>query len=95
MAKITKQELLQKVSDNITDNDELAISLLDDIEDSFVESAVDSTEYESVKSELADYKSRYEDLSNRYKERFMSSVSDTAPKIEEPTTRKYIDIKEI
>ena len=33
MAKISKEDLKKKISDSITDNDDLVISLLEDIED--------------------------------------------------------------
>lgn len=69
--KLSKTELKQRISDNIQDNDDLVISLLEDIEDSMVEnneSIIDETQ----KRELEELKLKYEDLKTRYKERFLN-----------------------
>lgn len=96
--KLTKQELKQKISDSITDNDELVISLLEDIEDSMTdtnESIIDETKLK----ELEELKLKYEDLKTKYKERFLNS--DTVIETETDTTdeelqeEEIIDIKEI
>lgn len=68
--KLSKAELKQRISDNIQDNDDLVISLLEDIEDSMVEnneSIIDETQ----RRELEELKWKYEDLKTRYKERFL------------------------
>ena len=66
--KLSKQELKQKISDSITDNDDLVIELLEDIEDSMVEnneSVIDETkakEYENLKYKYEDLKAKIGDL---------------------------------
>ena len=68
--KISKQELKQRISDSITDNDDLVISLLEDIEDSMTETN-ESVIDETAKKELEEIKWKYEDLKFKYKERFL------------------------
>lgn len=97
--KLTKQELKQKISDSITDNDDLVISLLEDIEDSMQETT-ENVLNETLQKENEDLKYKYEDLKARYKERFLSG-DNAEEKIEEDKKeeglqeKEYIDIKEI
>ena len=96
MAKLTKQELMTRISDNIKDNDELVISLLEDIDDSMNENNIDDTVINTLKSENEDLKWKYEDLKNKYRERFLSSEKVEEPKLEDELEEKeIIDIKEI
>ena len=54
--KLNKEDLKKKVNEIVTDND-VAIQLLEDIEDSFDESAeVDNTKIDSYKLELTNSK---------------------------------------
>lgn len=98
--KLTKQELKQKVSDSITDNDDLVISLLEDIEDSMNEDTTENVLNETLQKENEELKFKYEDLKARYKERFLSG-DNAEEKIEEDKKeeglqeKEYIDIKEI
>lgn len=99
--KLTKQELKQRISDSITDNDDLVISLLEDIEDSMNEDSTADVLNESLQKENEDLKYKYEVLKARYKERFLSG-DNAEEKIEEETKKdeglqekEYIDIKEI
>lgn len=97
--KVTKQELKQRISDSITDNDDLVISLLEDIEDSMQEST-ENVINETLQKENEDLKYKYENLKARYKERFLSG-DNAEEKIEEDKKeeglqeKEYIDIKEI
>lgn len=97
--KVTKQELKQRISDSITDNDDLVISLLEDIEDSMNEDSTEDVLNETLQKEIEDLKFKYEDLKARYKERFLSG--DNAEENEEDKKeeglqeKEYIDIKEI
>lgn len=95
MAKITKQELMQKVSDNIKDNDDLVISLLEDIQDSMEENNIDDSMIDTLKKENEELKYRYEDLKQKYRERFLNSEIKDEPKDEELEEKEIIDIKEI
>lgn len=93
--KLSKQELKQRISDAITDNDDLVISLLEDIEDSMVENS------ESVMDEtkMKELKWKYDDLKAKYKERFLKGddVEDEDAKEddEELKEEEAIDVKEI
>ena len=96
MAKLDKEEFNKKYSEKITDNDELLIELMEDVTDSMSEDNKESEEISRLKSELEDYKLKYDDLRDKYKERFLSSdmipVEKEEEKLEE---RNYIDIREI
>ena len=89
--KLSKQDLKQKLSEKITDEDVL-IELLEDIEDSMevVEDTV-NTEIEDLKTQLAD-------LKTKYKERFLKGAeSDEKDEDETPemNEEEVIDVKEI
>lgn len=68
MAKLSKDEFKQKYSEMITDNDDLLISLLEDIEDS-IEVADNQEEIENLENQL-------KDLKQKYKERFLTKVEE-------------------
>ena len=95
--KLSKQELKQRISDNIKDNDDLVISLLEDIEDSMIENNEQVID-ETNKKELEDLKWKYDNLKAKYKERFLSGGQKEETEEEETTEeeeKKVIDIKEI
>ena len=90
MAKLTKDEFIKKYNEKLADNNELAVELMEDITDSI----------ESDISELEDMKKKYDDLLNRYKERFMAPEEVVEEvKEEQPTEvvdeEEVIDVKEI
>lgn len=62
MAKLSKEELIAKVNEKLADNSELAVELMEDITDSF----------ENV--DLSGYVEKvvYDELLQRYKDRFMN-----------------------
>ena len=97
--KMSKQELKQRISDSIKDNDELVISLLEDVEDSMSEGSNDDVQMETLKKENEDLKWKYEDMKTRYKERFLAGVDEIKEnpeeKIEEVEEKEIVDIKEI
>lgn len=89
MAKLTKEEFIKKYNEKLADNNELAVELMEDITDSI----------ESDISELEEMKKKYDDLLNRYKERFMSS-EEVVEEVKEEATEEVdeeevIDVKEI
>lgn len=89
MAKLTKDEFIKKYSEKLADNNELAVELMEDITDSI----------ESDITELEEMKKKYDDLLNRYKERFMSS-DEVVEEVKEEATEEVdeeevIDVKEI
>lgn len=91
MAKLTKEELIAKVNEKLADNSELAIEFMEDITDSFQD--VDLSGYVE--------KAMYEELLQRYKDRFVKGEldKDIAKEIEEPSDvideEKVIDVQEI
>lgn len=61
--KKSKEELKQTIVDSVAD-EEVQIALLEDIEDSFIEQEVDNTAIEELQA-------KYDDLKQRYKDRFL------------------------
>ena len=100
MSKLTKEELKQKISDKITDNDDLVIELLEDIEDSF-DVEVDNSlqeELDSIKAEMVAKEEEIASLKQKYKERFLSGVADSEEEIEvtpEMKEEEYIDVRSV
>lgn len=97
--KRSKQELKQRISDSITDNEELVISLLEDIEDSMIETNENVID-ETKTKELEDLKWKYTNLQEKYKERFLKGddkkdAEDKKDDDEELEEKEVIDIKEI
>lgn len=93
--KMSKQELKQRISDSIEDED-LVISLLEDIEDSMIENNEQIID-ETQKKELEDLKFKYEDLKQKYKDRFLTSniKDEKKDEIETLEEKEVIDVKEI
>lgn len=91
--KLSKEELKKKIDEVIEDED-LKISLLEDIEDS-VEVAAQDTE---SKEEIERLKTELEELKQKYKERFLK-VEEVIEKIGESDddieVEEVVDIKEI
>lgn len=92
MAKLTKEELIAKVNDKLSDNNELAIEFMEDITDSF----------ENV--DLSGYvdKNMYDELLQKYKDRFVKGEldKDISNEVEDPSDvidekEKVIDVQEI
>ena len=95
--KLSKEDLKKKIADVVEDED-TQISLLEDIEDSFVEPD------ESDKVDKADYdelESKYKDLQEKYKQRFLEGddkkdAEEKKDEVDEELEEKeVIDIKEI
>ena len=98
MAKLTKEEMKQKYNETITDNDDLLISLLEDIEDSMsdeVFSEEEKKELETLREDIVKKDAEIEELKRKYKERFLSATDEEEPKVEELEEKKVIDITEI
>lgn len=98
MAKLTKEEMKQKYNETITENDDLLISLLEDIEDSMTEevfSEEEKKELETLREDIAKKDAEIEELKRKYKERFLSATDEEEPKVEELEEKKVIDITEI
>ena len=98
MSKLTKEEMKQKYNETITENDDLLISLLEDIEDSMSEevfSEEEKKELETLREDIAKKDAEIEELKRKYKERFLSATDEEEPKVEELEEKKVIDITEI
>ena len=89
MAKLSKEELIAKINEKLADNGELAVELMEDITDSF----------ESV--DLSGYVEKivYDELLQKYKDRFMNPEEVKEEVIEEPKEEieeeKVIDVTDI
>ena len=90
MAKLEKDALLSKISEKV-ENEEIAIELMEDITDSFPS----ETENANLRSELEKRNQEYEDLKNKYKERFLDSPVVKEEKPKELEVKNYYDLKEI
>lgn len=90
--KLTKDELKTKVSELIEDNDK-AIELLEDIEDS-----VDTSANDELQGKLDEVQGKLDDLTEKYKQRFLQGEPKDVAKDEtkdELKEENIIDIKEI
>lgn len=90
--KLSKEELKQKVNELVTDND-IAIQLLEDIEDSMEVGEVDTAKIDELQAKL-------DDLQEKYKQRFLKGDDkkdeDKKEEVDEELEEKeVIDIKEI
>lgn len=94
--KLSKQELKQRISDAITDDEELVISLLEDIEDSMIETNENVID-ETKAKELEDLRWKYNTLQEKYKERFLKGEEkkEDEEMFDNEEENKTIDIKEI
>lgn len=94
MAKLSKDELLKKITEKITDED-LVIELMEDISDSLDVSAEE--EKKVLEDKINDLELKLEDLKTKYKERFLKGevIEEVKEEIEEPKEEEVIDIKEI
>ena len=90
--KLNKDELEQKVNELVTEKD-IAIQLLEDIEDSMETGEVDTTKIDELQAKL-------DDLQEKYKQRFLKGddkkdAEDKKEVDEELEEKEVIDIKEI
>ena len=91
--KLSKEELKSKVNELVTDN-EIAIQLLEDIEDSMEVGEVDTAKIDELQAKL-------DELQEKYKQRFLKGddKKDAEGKKEEVDEeleeKELIDIKEI
>ena len=90
--KLSKDELKQKVNELVTDND-IAIQLLEDIEDSMEVGEIDTAKIDELQAKL-------DDLQEKYKQRFLKGddkkdAEDKKEVDEELEEKEVIDIKEI
>ena len=88
--KLSKEELKSKVNELVIDND-IAIQLLEDIEDSMEVGEVDTAKIDELQA-------KFDDLQEKYKQRFLKGddKKDKKEEVDEELEEKeVIDIKEI
>ena len=95
MAKLTREELSKRINDLELDDD-LKISLLEDIADSFPD---ESEELVKLREDIAKLTEDYNGLKEKYKSRFFESDNEEEEKSESEEyveeEEEVIDIKEI
>lgn len=88
MAKLSKEELIAKINEKLADNSELAVELMEDVTDSF---EVDTSELDSLKV-------KYDELLQKYKDRFVNGeaipTEEKEPEVIDEE-EKVIDVQEI
>ena len=90
--KLSKDELKNKVNELVQDND-VAIQLLEDIEDSMESREIDNSELEALQA-------KFDELQTKYRERFLKGDEEKEVKKKEELEdgmeeTEVIDIKEI
>ena len=92
VARLEKDALLSKISQKLSDNEDLAIELMEDVSDS-----IDSSEeLKKVQAELESKNKAYDELKKSYKERFLDgSPTNNAPKFEELEEVQYVNCTEL
>lgn len=100
MSKLTSDEFIKKYTEEkkVFPDDDAAIEFMEDISDSLVEK--DDSKDEEIKKlqeENSALQEKVEEVTTKYKERFLSPREIPEEKIvrEEPVERNFIDIKEI
>lgn len=92
MAKISKDELISKINEKVTDED-VKIELMEDITDSF------DVEDNSLQEEVDRLNEEVASLKEKYKERFLKSddveKKEDEIKEDDDDEEKVIDVKEI
>lgn len=92
MAKITRDELINKINNYDGVNDDIKIELMEDITDSF-----DDSELVSLREEISNTKTELDDLKRKYKERFSEVKEVKKDEVDDiyKEEKEYIDVKEI
>ncbi len=93
--KLSKDELIEKINEKVMDED-VKIELMEDITDSV---ETEGSTNEEDKQRIEELETKYKDLQEKYKERFLNSNTkeDKEDKEEmiDNEEEKIIDIKEI
>lgn len=95
MAKLSKEELIKKVSEKVMDED-VQIELMEDITDSFETETVDTSSED--KARIEELETQVKELKAKYKERFLKGSDEKEDEDDEDVELKekeVIDIKEI
>ena len=98
MANLEKKEILDKVSEKVSDKD-LQMELLEDISDSFekTDETVSKKDFDSVKVELDLMTKKYNDLQDKYISRFsdVRNTKQNEPVKEDLEENKIVDVRSI
>lgn len=92
MAKLSKDELVQKINEKVMDED-VKIELMEDVTDSLNEN-----ETNEDKQRIDELETKYKDLQTKYKERFLKGndkEDEKEEKSDELDEKEVVDIKEI
>ena len=96
MAKLSKEELIKKVSEKVMDED-VSIELMEDITDSFDTETVDTSSED--KARIEELETKLKEIKDKYKERFLKGPDEKEDIEESEDTemkeKEVIDIKEI
>ena len=99
MAKLSKEELIKKVSEKVMDED-VQIELMEDITDSMEVENVDTSSED--KARIAELETELKEVKQKYKDRFLKGSEEKEDKDEknededvELKEKEVIDIKEI
>lgn len=93
--KLSKKELMQRISDLIED-DETKVSVLEDLDDSIIEEGTaQEVMSEEEKRDYEDLKWKYENLLSKYKERFLKGDETKEEEKEEKKDDEELEEKEI
>lgn len=85
--KLSKEELKNKVNELVKDND-VAIQLLEDIEDSMESGEIDNSELEALQA-------KFDELQTKYRERFIKGDEEKEESEDGMEEKEVIDVKEI
>lgn len=89
MSKFSKEELTGRINELELDDD-IKISLMEDISDSFV----DDDKIKELENRLEEKQVEVDELKNKYKERFLTSDNKTDKK-EDISTDEVVDIRSL
>lgn len=96
MAKLSKDELIQKISEKVLDED-VQIELMEDITDSMEVENIDTSDED--KTRIEELETEVKELKQKYKERFLKGSEkedkETEDEDVELKEKEVIDIKEI
>lgn len=91
--KLSKDELIAKINEKVMDED-VKIELMEDVTDSV---ETEGSTNEEDKQRIEELETKYKDLQEKYKERFLNSNTkeDEEEKIDDEEKEETVDIKEI
>lgn len=95
MAKLSKEELIKKVSEKVMDED-VQIELMEDITDSMEVENIDTSSED--KTRIEELETQVKELKQKYKDRFLKGSDEKEEKEDEDVElneKEVIDIKEI